>query len=74
MYPRLTQDIAYIYEILLCNHICSGIAENGEVVAVQDFLDVANILGKSCIALCQGCAVWLAFLVDCVNALAWCSQ
>ncbi len=57
--PRLTQDIAYIYEILHCNHciipnettICSGFAENDEVVAVEDFIDVGNILGKSWVGL-----------------------
>ena len=27
--------------------ICSGIAENDEVVAVKDFIDVGNILAKS---------------------------
>ncbi len=31
--------------------ICSGIAENDEVVAVEDFLDVGNILGKSWLSL-----------------------
>ncbi len=94
--PGLPQDIAYIYEILHCNHfiilskataydtstinrcpspvvvlmihqnhhmagtptdcsclICSGIAENDEVVAVEDFIDVGNILGKSWVSLWQ---------------------
>ena len=31
--------------------ICSGIAENDEVVAVEDFLDVGNILGKIWVSL-----------------------
>ncbi len=31
--------------------ICSGIAENDEVVAVEDFIDVGNILGKSWVSL-----------------------
>ena len=33
--------------------ICSGIAENDEVVAVEDFIDVGNILGKSWVSLLQ---------------------
>ncbi len=61
--PDFTQDIAYIHEILHSNHFIilsnatayeitsclkfSGIAENDEVVAVEDFIDVGNILGKS---------------------------
>ncbi len=76
--PRLTQDIAYIYEILHCNHFiilsnaiayetstsptsttscfwahttCSGIAENDEVVAVEDLIDVGNILDMSWVTL-----------------------
>ncbi len=50
--PRLPQDIAYIYEILHCSHfICSDIAENDEVVAVEDFIDVGNILGKIWVSL-----------------------
>ncbi len=58
--PGLTQDIAYIYEILHCNHFIilsnatayetNTIAENDEVVAVEDFIDVGNILGKSWVA------------------------
>ncbi len=59
--PDLRQYIAYIYEILHCNHFiilsnvtayetttikCSDIAENDEVVAVGDFIDVGNILEK----------------------------
>ncbi len=31
--------------------IFSGFAENDEVVAVEDFLDVGNILGKSWVSL-----------------------
>ncbi len=31
--------------------ICSGFAENDEVVAVEDFIDVGNILGKSWVSL-----------------------
>ncbi len=31
--------------------ICGGIAENDEVIAVEDFIDVGNILGKSRVAL-----------------------
>ncbi len=31
--------------------ICSGIAENDEVVAVEDFIDVGNILGKIWVSL-----------------------
>ncbi len=31
--------------------ICSGIAKNDEVVAVEDFIDVGNILGKSWLSL-----------------------
>ena len=31
--------------------IFSGIAENDEVVAVEDFIDVGNILGKSWVSL-----------------------
>ena len=31
--------------------ICNGIAENNEVVAVEDFIDVGNILGKPWVAL-----------------------
>ncbi len=53
--PGLIQDIAYTNEILYCNHfiifICNGIAGNDEVVAVEDFIDVGNILGKSWAAL-----------------------
>ncbi len=30
---------------------CSGFAENDEVVAVEDFIDVGNILGKSWVSL-----------------------
>ncbi len=32
--------------------ICSGFAENDEVVAMEDFIDVGNILGKSWVSLC----------------------
>ena len=62
--PGLTQDIAYIYEILIIKTstgpetlidcgclICSGIAENDEVVAVEDFINVGNILGSTWVAL-----------------------
>ncbi len=70
--PGLTQDIAYIYEILHCNHfiILSNATAyetttihfrlvvsvpllhvNDEVVAVKDFIDVGNILGKSWVGL-----------------------
>ena len=39
-------------QILDCSClICSGIAENDEVVAVEDFIDVGNILGKSWVSL-----------------------
>ncbi len=31
--------------------ICSGFAENDEVVAVEAFIDVGNILGKSWVSL-----------------------
>ncbi len=31
--------------------ICIGIAENDEVVAVEDFIDLDNILGKSWVCL-----------------------
>ncbi len=31
--------------------ICSGFAENDEAVAVEDFIDVGNILGKSWVSL-----------------------
>ncbi len=31
--------------------ICSAFAENDEVVAVEDFIDVGNILGKSWVSL-----------------------
>ncbi len=31
--------------------ICSGTAKNGEVVAVDDFIDVGNIMGKSWVCL-----------------------
>ncbi len=34
--------------------IFSGIAENDEMVAVEDFIDVGNILGKSWVSLCVG--------------------
>ena len=101
--PDLTQDIAYICEILHSNHfiilsdatayetttinrcpstavvsmihpvywkdhrnhhsagtsidcrclISSGIAENDEMVAVEDFIYVGNILGKSWVGLCR---------------------
>ncbi len=33
--------------------ICSGIAVNDEVVAMDDFIDVGNILGKIWVSLCQ---------------------
>ncbi len=36
--------------------IFSGFAENDEVVAVEDFIDVGNILGKSWVSL------WTAFV------------
>ncbi len=70
--PGLTQDIAYIYEILHCNHfiILSNaiayetnpglliwslavalIAENDDVVAVEDLIDVGNILDTSWVTL-----------------------
>ncbi len=33
--------------------ICSGIAENDKVVAMEDFIDVGNILGKIWVSLFQ---------------------
>ena len=37
-----------------CNcFICSAIAEDDEVVAVEDFVDVGNSLAKSWVTLCQ---------------------
>ncbi len=53
---KLLQDIAYIYEILHCNHFV--IAQNDEVAAVEDFIDEGNILEKSWIALCQTKGNW----------------
>ena len=37
---------------ILRYEICSGMAENVEVVAVEDLKDVGNILGKSWVGLC----------------------
>ncbi len=45
--PTLGPNIAYIFEILHCNHfIIHSIWDNynDEVVAVEDFIDVGNIL------------------------------
>ena len=33
--------------------LCSGFAENDEKVAVEDFIDVGNILDKSWLSLCH---------------------
>ena len=58
--PILTKDIAYIYEIIHCSCLTwSGIAENDEVVSVEDLIDVGNILEKSLVALCSFPDQWL---------------
>ncbi len=51
----------YIYEILHTNHfidcsclVFSDIPANDEVVAVEEFIDVGNILGKSWVGLWRG--------------------
>ncbi len=46
--PHHSQQCHCIWD----NYICSGFAENDEVVAVEDFIDVGNILGKSWLSLC----------------------
>ncbi len=55
--PDLTQDIAYNHSAgtsIDCRClIFSGIAENDEMVAVEHFIDVGNILGKSWVSLYQ---------------------
>ena len=40
------------HQLVNCNClICSGIVVNDEVVAVEDFIDVVNILAKSWVGL-----------------------
>ncbi len=51
----LSNAIAYDTTTINRCPIFSGIAENDEVAAVEDFIDVGNILGKSWVGLYEAC-------------------